>query len=170
MSSLIIYFSKQWGYVNTILGVVYKEETTLDKECCKLPRRDDVNRPKSDDFSSGPHPATISHCLKAKLKESIIKSERGRQSTLISSNKLANRFILERWGIRPSQRRRYKNLFSRIRKQARLILRQYLDSGFLELRNNSDQHKFSIYQFDDIRGNLIIGFYKSELTPSADGM
>lgn len=135
-----------------------------------MPRSEDVNRTKSDDFSSDPYPATISHCLKAKLKESIVKSERGRQSTLISSNKLANRFILERWGIRPSQRRRYKNLFSSIRKQARLILRQYLDSGVLELRNNSDRHKFSIYQFDDIRGNLIIGFYKTDLSPSADGM
>ena len=142
----------------------------LDKECCILPRREDVNSSKSDDFSLKPYPATISLCLKAKLKESIIKSERGRQSTLISSNKLANRFILERWGIRPSQRRRYKNLFSRIRKQARLILRQYLDSGVLELRNNSDRHKFKIYQFDDIRGNLIIGFYKNEPSRPADGM
>ena len=134
-----------------------------------LPRREDVNNPKSDGPSAATRlPQTIAHCLRAKLQETIIDSERGKKSTLVSSNKLANRFILERWGIRPSQRRRYKNLFSKIRKQSRRILQQYLKSGKLELTNNSDKYLFGIYQFDDIRGNLIIGFFV--ISPHTDSL
>ncbi|MHA1638501.1 MAG: hypothetical protein ACTSUO_04515 [Candidatus Thorarchaeota archaeon] len=125
-----------------------------------MPRREDVNNPKSEGPSAATRlPQTIVHCLRAKLQETIIDSERGKKSTLVSSNKLANRFILERWGIRPSQRRRYKNLFSKIRKQSRRILQQYLTSGRLELSSNSNKYTFGIYKFDDIRGNLIIGFF-----------
>lgn len=134
-----------------------------------LPRHEDVNNPKSDGSSVSTRlPQTIVHCLRAKLQETIIDSERGKKSTLVSSNKLANRFILERWGIRPSQRRRYKNLFSKIRKQSRQILKQYLTSGRLELSSNSDKYTFGIYQFDDIRGNLIIGFFV--ISPHTDSL
>ena len=51
--------------------------------------------------------AGIPDSLGVALNESVQRTARGRKSVLISSNSLANRFIFERWGIRPSQRRRY---------------------------------------------------------------
>ena len=106
--------------------------------------------------------ATVPECLRNTLQNIVNKQGRRRKSVLISSNSLANRFILSRWNIRPSQRRRYRNLFSTIRKQCRIIFQHFLVRGKLEWIAESERYVFGIYKFDEIRGNLILGFV---LTP-----
>lgn len=77
---------------------------------------------------------------------------------LISSNSLANRFIFTRWGIRASQRKRYKNLFSKIRQQCRTYFHHLLSTGQISCTNGTDTLRFGVYKFDEVRGNLILGF------------
>ncbi len=106
--------------------------------------------------------ATAPDILRKALEESVQLSNMKKRSILISSNSLANRFILERWDIRPSQRRRYRNLFLTVRRQCRslfenLIARQRIDWG-----NSSDRHIFGVFKFDEVRGNLILGFVPVE--------
>ncbi|MCF2137293.1 MAG: hypothetical protein K9W43_08645 [Candidatus Thorarchaeota archaeon] len=81
-----------------------------------------------------------------------------KQSLLLSSNALANRFILERWGIRPSQRKRYKNLFSSVRQHCRTLFEYYLARGQFIWSDGRQFHYWGVYKFDRIRGNLILGF------------
>lgn len=110
--------------------------------------------------------ASIPDCLKDTLLNSSTSDNKGRKSVLISSNNLANRFILSRWGIRPSQRRRYKNLFTSIRKHCRIIFNHYLLRGRIEWINISGKHLFGVYKFDEVRGNLILGFVT--MTPESE--
>ncbi|MGY5859490.1 MAG: hypothetical protein RTU63_08975 [Candidatus Thorarchaeota archaeon] len=110
--------------------------------------------------------ASIPDCLKDTLLNSSTPEGKGRKSVLISSNNLANRFILSRWDIRPSQRRRYKNLFSSIRKHCRILFNHYLTRGRIEWIDISGKHLFGVYKFDDVRGNLILGFVK--MTPESE--
>ena len=107
--------------------------------------------------------ARIPECLRKILQASIEKHQRRRKAILISSNSLANRFILERWGIRPSQRRRYRNLFATIRRQCRTVFHHYLARKRIEWNNESERYLFGIYKFDEIRGNLILGFVAKTL-------
>ncbi|MFX1607391.1 MAG: hypothetical protein ACFFDD_16020, partial [Promethearchaeota archaeon] len=79
--------------------------------------------------------ASIPDCLQKMLRENAQRNAERRTSILVSSNNLANRFILERWGIRSSQRRRYKNLFSTVRKQCRALFRNYLSRGNIVWKN-----------------------------------
>ena len=102
--------------------------------------------------------ANIPECLRRVLKETSEASTKKKRATLISSNSLANRFILERWGIRPSQRRRFKNLFASVRKQCRNIFQHLLARGRMEWNIGSTRFVFGVYKFDEIRGNLILGF------------
>ncbi|MFW9845711.1 MAG: hypothetical protein ACFFD6_03100 [Candidatus Thorarchaeota archaeon] len=106
--------------------------------------------------------ASIPNCFRNILLETIEKMKKKQQSTLLSSNSLANRFILERWGIRPSQRKRYRNLFAQVRKQCRAIFQHYLARGRIEWTANNNSYVFGVFRFDEIRGNLILGFI---LTP-----
>lgn len=108
--------------------------------------------------------ASIPECLRDALKEAI--NSRGRKSVLISSNSLTNRFIFSRWGIRPSQRRRYKNLFASVRKQSRVVFQHYLLRGRVEWTDESGRNVFGVYKFDEIRGNLILGFVV--MTPDSE--
>ena len=108
--------------------------------------------------------ASIPECLRNALKEAI--NSRGRKSVLISSNSLTNRFIFSRWGIRPSQRRRYKNLFASVRKQCRVVFQHYLLRGRVEWTDESVRNVFGVYKFDEIRGNLILGFVA--MTPDSE--
>jgi len=74
--------------------------------------------------------AAVPDVLKKYLHESMMKqSLRKRKSMLISSNSLANRFMFTRWGIRASQRKRYKNIFSKIREQCRTYFHHLLGTG-----------------------------------------
>ncbi|TFG35055.1 hypothetical protein EU527_00200 [Candidatus Thorarchaeota archaeon] len=102
--------------------------------------------------------ASIPDCLKSTLLESANVEKKGRKSILVSSNNLTNRFIFSRWGIRPSQRRRHRNLFASIRKHCRIMFQHYLLRGKIEWIDNSGRHIFGIYKFDEVRGNLILGF------------
>jgi hypothetical protein len=108
--------------------------------------------------------ASIPECLRDALKEAV--TTRGRKSVLISSNSLTNRFIFARWGIRPSQRRRYKNLFASVRKQSRVVFQHYLLRGRVEWTDDSGRNVFGVYKFDEIRGNLILGFVA--MTPDSE--
>jgi hypothetical protein len=101
--------------------------------------------------------------LKQILTEKIQKQEgKKRKSTLISSNGLANRFIHLQWGIRPSQRRHYRNLFSSVREQCRILFQYYLRQGeIIDGRENHD-YGYHVYKFDEVRGNLILGFICAE--------
>ncbi len=81
-------------------------------------------------------------------------------SYLISSNALANRFILSRWGIRPSQRRRYKNLFSTIRRHCRILFEYYLARNQFVWSDGKSTSYWGVYKYDRIRGNLILGFVR----------
>jgi hypothetical protein len=102
--------------------------------------------------------ASIPDCLHDILEENMQRMAEKRSSILVSSNNLANRFILERWGIRSSQRRRYKNLFGTIRKQCRAIFRNYLTRKKVTWRNHDDEYVLGLFKFDEVRGNLILGF------------
>ncbi len=102
--------------------------------------------------------ANIPECLRNILREAKEASTKNKRATLISSNSLANRFILERWGIRPSQRRRFKNLFASVRKQCRTIFNHLLSRGRMEWNVGTTRYVFGVYKFDEIRGNLILGF------------
>ena len=102
--------------------------------------------------------ASIPDCLHIMLLDNLQRTSEKRTSILVSSNNLANRFILERWGIRSSQRRRYKNLFSTVRKQCRAIFRTYLARGKLVWTYQNDEFVFGVFKFDEVRGNLILGF------------
>jgi hypothetical protein len=110
--------------------------------------------------------ATIPDCLKDTLLDSKNIETKSRRSILISSNNLTNRFILSRWGIRPSQRRRYKNLFASIRKHCRILFQHYLLRSKLEWTDGAGRHIFGVYKFDEVRGNLILGFVK--VTPESE--
>ena len=107
--------------------------------------------------------ANVPECLRHILMESAKASKQKRKSVLISSNSLANRFILDRWGIRPSQRRRFKNLFASVRKQCRNIYQHIMAKGRMEWDFKSESYTFGVYKFDEIRGNLILGFV--EISP-----
>ncbi|MHA2065442.1 MAG: hypothetical protein ACXABY_13785 [Candidatus Thorarchaeota archaeon] len=100
--------------------------------------------------------------LKGLLSTSV-SNKQHRKSVLLSSNSLANRFILEKWGIRPSQRKRNKNLFSISRKHSRRLFRRLLDRGRFEWATREKELAFGVYKFDEIRGNLILGFVKLNL-------
>lgn len=103
--------------------------------------------------------AAIPDVLKKHLHEVIMKqSTRKRKSTLISSNSLANRFMFTKWGIRASQRKRYKNLFSKIRAQSRKYFHYLLSTGQITSTIGKDTFRFGVYKFDEVRGNLILGF------------
>lgn len=128
-----------------------------------MPRDPKESENSDDTIHQEPSPsvlATVPDLLKEKLRVAILNSEKNKTSTLISSNTLANQFIFERWGIRSSQRRRYRNLFSQVRRQCRDVFRHYLQRGWLELTEASAKHTFGVYEFDDKRGNLILGFVK----------
>ncbi len=99
--------------------------------------------------------ADLPTCLRAILSEVAA----GR-SILVSSNSLSNRFIFDKWGIRPSQRRRYRHLFSTVRRQSRQMFDYYLLRGRVEWDVGSEHLIFRVYRFDDIRGNLILEFVR----------
>ena len=95
--------------------------------------------------------------LKITLLESV---EAGSDRLLLSSNSLANKFILERWGIRPTQRKRHRNLFSSVRKHCRTLFRYYIHLGRIAWTDQSEQRIFGVYEYDNVRGNLILSFVK----------
>lgn len=102
--------------------------------------------------------AAIPDVLKKILIENIHTQQKKRKEILLSSNGLANRFIFERWGIRSSQRRYHKRIFSEIREQCRTLFRYYLKKGFFQCQEKTIIHRFGVFRFDEIRGNLILGF------------
>lgn len=103
--------------------------------------------------------AAIPDLLKSQLVESILgKHERKKKSILVSSNSLANKLIFERWGIRSSQRRKYRNLFSDVRKRCRNLFKFFLQKGQISTRQNGVVYAFGVFRFDEVRGNLILGF------------
>ena len=103
--------------------------------------------------------AAIPDLLKSQLVESVLgKHERKKKSILVSSNSLANKFIFERWGIRSSQRRKYRNLFSDVRKRCRNLFKFFLQKGLISTHQNGIVYAFGVFRFDDVRGNLILGF------------
>ncbi|MGY5880939.1 MAG: hypothetical protein RTV31_11850 [Candidatus Thorarchaeota archaeon] len=103
--------------------------------------------------------AAIPDMLKSQLVESVlVKHERKKKSILVSSNSLANKFIFERWGIRSSQRRKYRNLFSDVRKRCRNLFRFFLQKGQISTQEKGVAYTFGVFKFDEVRGNLILGF------------
>ncbi|TFH05742.1 MAG: hypothetical protein E4H14_12125 [Candidatus Thorarchaeota archaeon] len=103
--------------------------------------------------------AAIPDLLKSQLVESILgKHEPKKKSILISSNSLANKFIFERWGIRSSQRRKYRNLFTDVRKRCRNLFKFYLQKSQIAIKQKGVAYAFGVFKFDDVRGNLILGF------------
>jgi len=103
--------------------------------------------------------AAIPDVLKSQLVESVAgKNERKKKSILVSSNSLANKFIFERWGIRSSQRRKYRNLFSDVRKRCRNLFKFFLQKGQISTQQNGVEYTFGVFRFDEVRGNLILGF------------
>ncbi|MHA1926884.1 MAG: hypothetical protein ACXABV_07675 [Candidatus Thorarchaeota archaeon] len=121
--------------------------------------RPDQSTTKTEKRATTSAIADLPVILKGLLSDSIGSGQR-RKSVLMSSNSLANRFILEKWGIRPSQRKRNKNLFSISRKHARTLFRRLLNQGRLEWTTPESELAFGVYKFDEIRGNLILGFVK----------
>ncbi|NWF94718.1 MAG: hypothetical protein HXY34_01100 [Candidatus Thorarchaeota archaeon] len=104
--------------------------------------------------------ATLPDCLRRVLLEARKDGLPGRKSILVSSNALANRFVYERWGIRPSQRRRFRTLFATTRKQCRALFQYLLARGRFQWDSAREGHVFGVFKFDEIRGNLILGFVR----------
>ncbi|MFW9957746.1 MAG: hypothetical protein ACFFCT_06730 [Candidatus Odinarchaeota archaeon] len=103
--------------------------------------------------------SSIVNLLKMALLEFLSRCDvKGRKSILISSNSLANKFIYLQWGIRPSQRRQYRNLFLTVREQCRDIFQYYINQKEVIYQEHGTDHKFGVYKFDEVRGNLILGF------------
>lgn len=102
--------------------------------------------------------ASIPQCLRTALMEKIDESKKCKNSLLISSNSLANRFILDQWDIRPSQRRQYKNLFSVIRERCRTLFNYYSKRRKLEWTEGEKGYYFGVHRFDKVRGNVILRF------------
>ncbi len=102
--------------------------------------------------------ASIPDVLHTLLYEACTKGKNPRQAVLISSNSLANRFIMQRWGIRPSQRKRFKNLFSLVRRHCRTLFEYYLARGQYIWSNGRSCKTWGVYKYDRVRGNLILGF------------
>jgi hypothetical protein len=102
----------------------------------------------------------IPKTLQSFLLNSIRNKTSKRKTVLIASNSLANRFILEQWGIRASQRRRYKNLYSLVRHRCRAIFHNYLARGRVEWVSEGERMIFGLYKFDEIRGNIILVFVR----------
>ncbi|TFF91503.1 hypothetical protein EU545_03810 [Candidatus Thorarchaeota archaeon] len=96
--------------------------------------------------------------MKAVLAENILASQTDPRSTLVSSNALANRFIMNRWDVRPSQRKRYKNLFSTVRRRARRLFEGLLSRERVELDREDSVNTIIVRKFDDVRGNIILSF------------
>jgi hypothetical protein len=112
---------------------------------------------------AGPYPtltpsilADIPNLLRKMLIEASNQNKRG--PILVSSNRLANRFIFERWGIRPSQRKRYKTLFSDLRRHCRILFQYLLKHERFEWKSGTQNHSFGAFKYDLIRGNLILSF------------
>ena len=102
--------------------------------------------------------SSIAVLLKETILENYSKQEgRGRRSSLISSNCLANRFVHLHWGIRPSQRRQYRNLFSEVREQCRELFRYYANQGEVVSQKEGTEYRYGVYKYDEVRGNLILG-------------
>jgi hypothetical protein len=103
--------------------------------------------------------SNISSLLKATLLEILSRYDgKRRKSMLLSSNSLANKFVHLQWGIRPSQRRQYRNLFLAVREQCRNIFQYYTSKGEIICQVKGAEHRFRTYKFDEVRGNLILGF------------
>lgn len=110
--------------------------------------------------------ATIPDLLKELITETTEnRMYLKRKSILISSNALCNKFILTRWGIRSSQRRRYKKLFSDVRKACRDYFNHLLGQSQISCEQKMRRFVFGVYKFDEIRGNLILGFASLEEHP-----
>ena len=108
----------------------------------------------------------IPDVLKDVLADTISDSSKSSgRSILISSNSLCNRFIHTRWGIRPSQRRRHRNLFSGVRKACRDYFTHLLEQGSVTNEKGKVSFDFVVYKFDEIRGNLILGFKSRDENP-----
>lgn len=97
-------------------------------------------------------------CLREVLAENIVVSQTEPRSTLVSSNALANRFIMNHWDIRPSQRKRYKNLFLAVRRRTRRLFEGLLAKERIELEAEDTINTILIHKFDDVRGNIILAF------------
>ncbi len=93
-----------------------------------------------------------------KLQDILIESGKKGKSILVTSNSLANQYILGQWGYRPSQRRQFKDFFNEVRKQCSEIFHQLLSETKIEWEEDQGTHFFGIHKFDEIRGNLILGF------------
>jgi hypothetical protein len=102
--------------------------------------------------------AAIPDLLKSQLIESVLGKHERKKSILVSSNSLANKFIFERWGIRSSQRRKYRNLFSDVRKRCRTLFKFFLQKGQIATQQKGVAFAFGVFKFDEVRGNLILGF------------
>ncbi len=103
--------------------------------------------------------AGIPACLRRMLESAVAgRSTRVMHPILISSNSLANRFILERWGIRPSQRRRYRNLFIAVRRYCRAFFRRQVALRYVSWHRDDESITFAVYEFDQVRGNLVLAF------------
>ncbi len=118
----------------------------------------------SEHSHSSPYPiltpsvlADLPKQLREILKESSADAT-CKNAILVSSNRLANRFIFERWGIRPSQKRRYKELFSSLRQHCRILLQHILMQQLFEWNIDSGRYSFGVFKYDLVRGNLILGF------------
>ena len=108
--------------------------------------------------------ATIPDIVKDTLLDTK-QQRKTRSRILLSSNSVANRFIFTRWGIRPSQRRRYKNLFAQVRKECRRYFKYILNGGSITCERRGVGSTFGVFMFDEVRGNLILGFTRNEQIP-----
>jgi len=100
----------------------------------------------------------VSEVLRNRLEAFLNDSRKRKNTVMLSSNGLANRIIIERWGIRPSQRKQYSNLFSDVRRHCRKYFRHLAAGRRFCWRSSSGSYTMGVFKFDEVRGNLILRF------------
>ncbi len=102
--------------------------------------------------------AQIPETLKQMLFEMTRHGNESKRTLLVSSNALANKFILTHWGLRPAQRRYHRHLFIAIRRHCRKLFQHYLSRGYVTFELDGLKLHWGVFLYDRVRGNLILGF------------
>ncbi len=121
----------------------------------------DTNRPK-DNKTASTSTLSIRKRLRVILRNRIQSSERRGHWNLVSSEDIVNQYIRERWGLLSFQEHSTPRLFKQVRDQSRLLLRQFIETGHLQLEIDSQVQRYLVYKFRETDKHIIIGFFRPD--------
>ncbi len=128
---------------------------------CVMTRYLDTNRPK-DNKTPSTSTLSIRKRLRKILRDRILASERRGHWNLISSEDMANQYIRERWGVLSSHEHSTPRLFKQVRKQSRLVLWQFIETGHLQLEIDNKVQRYLVYKFRETDEHIILGFFRPD--------